>query len=145
MTTAAQDLLIHRTEDTAGGGYEPSEPWYYLCGGEIPKLEEIKAANCLRDTVLTGHDRRETHPPRIRDILEDLFEEEQLRLSDRFTRWGQVNAEGIDAVSRHDIETTDHSNPGLALCSALALAYNQVAASRGKMKMIQEMIKEISK
>jgi len=119
--------------------YEPGHPWFYLSRGDGQKpipLEQIPAAECDGRFI----EKLPKDPAKRRAKLEKLLADEIAHLAGYELHYNELIQRGAQALSEYDRAIAHGGDAELAVASSLALRFNHIANSRGRIRWLQSKL-----
>lgn len=119
--------------------YDPGHPWHYLKRGDgcapVP-LDEIPASECDgRFVDKLPRDAKKRHA-RLRELLA----EEEQHLQEFSTHYTSLIEQGVSVLSQYDRTIAYGGDDELAFASSVALRFNHIAHSRGRIRWLQQQL-----
>ena len=119
--------------------YDPGHPWHYYHEGDgaepIP-VAAIPAAEMAFDELGA---KLPKDPKKRRRVLSSMLQDATRQLNEDERRYSQLVDDDFDALSEYDRNIAHNSNDALAWASAIALKYNQIRFTKGRIRLLTEL------
>jgi hypothetical protein len=117
--------------------WPPNHPWHYLPKGDDAAPMPFEKIPASREAGrLLAEDLPKARARRIIQARQ-LQEAERARLEELRERYQDVVTRGALALSRYDREIAYGGNDELARAGTLALLFNQISVTRGRLKFLE--------
>jgi len=80
------------------------------------------------------------NPAKRRTLMQQMLEGQRRQLADDERRYRDLIDRGVEALSQYDREFAHGGNDDLAWASAVALKYNHVAGTRGRIDTLEKAL-----
>lgn len=137
---AQSDQAGQVASQPAESRYPPNHPWYYLPAGDA---REPVPASEIPGSSFGDVDIGFSVPKDARKravVLEQLLRDQQSQLDRDITRYEQLIEQGAAALSDYDRNIAYSGNDEMALASAFALKYSQIAFGKGRVEWLRRKV-----
>ena len=120
--------------------YDPGHPWHYYHEGDGAEPMAVEAIPAAAISIDQFGVKWPKNPAKRRTLMQQMLEGQRRQLADDERRYRDLIDRGVEALSQYDREFAHGGNDDLAWASAVALKYNHVAGTRGRIDTLEKAL-----
>jgi hypothetical protein len=120
--------------------YDPGHPWHYYHEGDGAEPMAVEAIPAGAISIDQFGVKWPKNPAKRRTLMQQMLEGQRRQLADDERRYRDLIDRGVEALSQYDREIAHGGNDDLAWASAVALKYNHVAGTRGRINTLEKTL-----
>lgn len=132
--------LKTQADDASIVDYDPGHPWHYYYKGDGAEPLPLDAIPARATTLEQLGVKLPKSPAKRVAFLQKMLYDQRQQLAQDEARYQELIDRGVKALSKYDREIAHGGDDDLAIASAIALKFNHVSGTRGRVQMLERSI-----